>query len=40
MVAGMTVNWRDYQEMPAIAWGDLLIWKEWEIDQRKKDDTK
>ena len=40
MLAGMTVSWRDYQEMPANAWEDLLIWKQWELDRSNKDSDK
>ena len=38
MIAGMTVSWGDYQTLPALVWGDLLIWKRAEIAKSNKDD--
>ena len=40
MIAGMTLGWRDYQELPAIVWSDLLLWKEAEIVKSNKDNEK
>lgn len=34
-IAGVTMAYRDYFEMPAIAWSDWLLWKETEAERSK-----
>jgi hypothetical protein len=37
MLAGMVVGYTDYLTMPAQTWGDLILWKECEMERARRE---
>jgi hypothetical protein len=40
MTAGLVVTYRDYREMPARTWKDIVLWKEAEAERTRKAEDK